>query len=146
MFNRILVVCIGNICRSPLAEAALRQLAPVGVSVQSAGLGALVGQPADPESLRQGQLHGLDLSQHVARQLTPALCAESDLILVMEDEHIDAVCRLSPSARGKVMLLGRWESGKQIPDPYRKSAEVFAHTYQLIAASSEQWARKMQWI
>ena len=50
MFNKILVVCVGNICRSPLAEAKLRQLAPASVEVASAGIQAMVDHPADPHA------------------------------------------------------------------------------------------------
>lgn len=145
MFHSILLVCVGNICRSPLAEARVRQLAPASVRVASAGVQAMVDWPADPQSVRQAELHGLDLGAHRARQLTPAICAEHDLILVMEDAHVDAVCAICPSARGKVMLLGRWSDNAQISDPYCKDDSYFAAVWQQIDAFSLQWKAKLKW-
>lgn len=145
MFNSVLLVCVGNICRSPLAEARFRQLAPPSVQVSSAGVQAMVGWPADPQSVHQAQLHGLDVDAHRARQLTAGICSEHDLILVMEDSHVDAVCAICPSARGKVMLLGRWSNNTPIPDPYRKDDSHFAAVWQQIDAFSVQWAKKLQW-
>ncbi|MEE1653838.1 low molecular weight protein-tyrosine-phosphatase [Brachymonas sp. G13] len=145
MFNKILVVCVGNICRSPLAEAKLRQLAPASVEVASAGIQAMVDHPADPQSQVEAVQDGLDLSSHRARQLTDAMCQSYDLILVMEQRHVDSVCQISPSARGKVMLLGRWNNQQEVADPYRKDASHFASAYQLISAFSEQWKSKMNW-
>ena len=84
MFNKILVVCVGNICRSPAAEAKLRQLAPASVQIASAGIQALVDHPADPQAQEEARKDGLDLSAHRARQLTDAMCQAHDLILVME--------------------------------------------------------------
>ena len=145
MFNKILVVCAGNICRSPLAEAKLRQLAPASVEIASAGIQAMVDHPADPQSQVEAVQDGLDLSQHRARQLTDAMCQAHDLILVMEQRHVDSVCQISPSARGKVMLLGRWNNQQEVADPYHKDASHFASAYQLISAFSEQWISKMNW-
>src|SRR3546814_3067238 len=84
--NRILLVCIGNICRSPLAEALLKQHFP-DKTVHSAGLAALVGHPADSTAQDIAHQHGLDLSAHRAQQITQAMCRSADLILVMESEQ-----------------------------------------------------------
>ncbi|MBP6133345.1 MAG: low molecular weight phosphotyrosine protein phosphatase, partial [Thauera sp.] len=76
MFDKILTLCTGNICRSPLAEFLLRdRLAARGraATVASAGIGALVGHPADETTQRVALRHGIDLSPHVARQLTPEI-------------------------------------------------------------------------
>ena len=145
MFNKILVVCVGNICRSPAAEAKLRQLAPASVQIASAGIQALVDHPADPQAQEEARKDGLDLSAHRARQLTDAMCQAHDLILVMEERHIESVCQISPSARGKVMLLGRWSNQQEVADTYRKEASHFTTAHQLISAFSEQWKSKMNW-
>src|SRR5690606_32586263 len=84
--NRILLVCIGNICRSPVAEALLQQAFP-DKTVSSAGLAALVGHPADDTAQDIATRYGLDLSGHRARQITQAMCREADLILVMESSQ-----------------------------------------------------------
>jgi len=142
-FDSILVVCVGNICRSPTAERLLRQALP-HKQIGSAGLGALVGQGADATASAVARSHGLSLEGHVARQLTRELCQQQDLILVMEQAHLDAVCRLAPEARGKVMLLSQWSGGRDIPDPYRQSREAFEHVYSLLADASQGWSKRLK--
>jgi len=139
MFDSILVVCVGNICRSPTGERLLKQLLP-DKKVASAGLGALVGKPADAAAIDVALRHSLSLEGHVAKQLTASLCREHDLILVMEKTHIDAVCRLAPEGRGKTMLFGHWLMQREIADPYRQSREAFEFVYRLLDESAKKWA------
>jgi Protein-tyrosine-phosphatase len=144
MFNNILVVCVGNICRSPTGERLLRAALP-DKHIASAGIGALVGKPANECALRIAANHGVDLSGHEARQLTASMCRDYDLILVMEAGHKDEVCRIAPEARGKTMLFGHYLSThKDIPDPYRKSDEAFEHAYDLIARATEKWCNVLR--
>ena len=82
MFNRILVVCDGNICRSPTVAAMLRELKPEK-AVSSAGLVGLVGQDMEATARAVAEEDGLDCGAHVARKLDSELCRDSDLILVM---------------------------------------------------------------
>lgn len=84
MFNKILVVCVGNICRSPTAERLLKHYQPE-LTVDSAGLGALVGKGADERAMSVARDHHLSLDGHVARQVTGRMCREYDLILAMEN-------------------------------------------------------------
>ena len=81
MFNNILVVCVGNICRSPSGERVLQTLLP-SKHIASAGIGAekscLVGKPADEMATQVAAEHGVDLSNHHAQQLTSALCSQYD--------------------------------------------------------------------
>ncbi|WP_136254418.1 low molecular weight protein-tyrosine-phosphatase [Onishia niordana] len=144
MFERILVVCAGNICRSPVAEAMLRQRCPQK-TVSSAGLGALVGQGVEPTARRLAEADGVDVSAHVARQLNQELLQQNDLILVMSDGQRRAVGELSSAALGKTMLLGHWlEHGtKDIPDPYRKSEDAFQHVHGLLKQSVDTWSSKL---
>lgn len=100
MFNKILVVCVGNICRSPTAERLLRQFHPA-LTVSSAGLGALVGKGADPCAISVAQAHNLSLENHCARQISGRMCREFDLILTMEKRHITALCEMVPEMRAK---------------------------------------------
>ena len=83
------------------------------------------------------------MSDHIAQQLTSALCREFDLILVMEQGHINAVTNIAPEARGKTMLLSQWLNKQDIPDPYRQSKEAFEHAYELIDASVSEWVKKI---
>jgi len=143
MFNKILVVCVGNICRSPIGELLLQKHLP-HLEVNSAGISALTGKPADPNSITVALEENIDLSQHIAQQLTAELIAEHDLILVMEKGHINAVTKLSPAARGKTMLFGQWNNQQEIPDPYRQSKEAFEFVYVMMSESALKWAEKLK--
>ncbi|WP_369789678.1 protein tyrosine phosphatase [Rouxiella sp. WC2420] len=142
MFNSVLIVCTGNICRSPTAERRLRQLLP-DMKIDSAGVGALVDHEADQDASFTAEKHGLSLEDHKGRQFNAALARQYDLILVMEQPHIEQVTRQAIEARGKTLLLGHWLEKKEIPDPYRKSREAFEHVYQLIDKACLSWSKKL---
>lgn len=142
MFNNILVVCVGNICRSPMAEGLFKEaLKNKGKKVHSAGLGALVDKPADSNSVQLLEDRGVDILAHRAKQLTVRMLADADLVLVMERDHVEGVTRLAPEARGKTMLLGKWNDNGDIPDPYKKSREVFQYAYELIESGVNSWLK-----
>ncbi len=142
MFNKILVVCVGNVCRSPTAERLLRNYQP-GLTVESAGLGALVGREADASALEVARERNLSLEGHCARQVTGRMCRSYDLILAMEKRHIHSLCELAPEMRGKVMLFGHWDNEREIPDPFRKSREAFEAVYDLLDLSARKWAQAL---
>ncbi|EPF7462094.1 protein tyrosine phosphatase [Serratia marcescens] len=142
MFDSILIVCVGNICRSPIGERLLKGMLP-DKDVSSAGISALVGKPADEKATLIANRHNLCLDGHIARQLTADMCRKSSLILVMERKHIDAVCQVLPEARGKTMLFGHWNDKKEVVDPYRKSDEVFEIVYHLLAESAQKWVKAL---
>ncbi|HKN02486.1 MAG TPA: low molecular weight protein-tyrosine-phosphatase Wzb [Buttiauxella sp.] len=142
MFNKILVVCVGNICRSPTAERLLQSYHPE-LTVRSAGLGALVGKGADVGAIRVAQQHNLSLEGHCAKQVSGKMCREYDLILAMEKRHISAICEMAPEMRGKVMLFGHWDAEREIPDPYRKSHDAFEAVYGLLDLSAQKWANAL---
>lgn len=142
MFDSILVVCTGNICRSPIGERLLRKALPKK-KVDSAGTGALINHEADSNAIKVSSRNNLSLEGHKGRQFTSTLGREYDLILVMERSHIEQICRIAPEVRGKIMLFGHWLEQREIPDPYRKSEEAFISVYQLIELASERWAEKL---
>ncbi|MBN3050483.1 protein tyrosine phosphatase [Pectobacterium brasiliense] len=142
MFDSILVVCVGNICRSPTGERLLKQALPTK-KIASAGLGALVGKPADAMATEVASHHDLSLEGHEAQQLTSALCRQYDLILVMEKGHIDGVSRIAPEVRGKTMLFGHWLNQQEIVDPYRKSREAFEFVYSQLEQSAQKWVQAL---
>ncbi len=142
MFDKILIVCIGNICRSPTAERLLQSLLPEKI-VSSAGIGAMKGHEANPQAAVTAKHHQLTLDGHKARQLTNELCHENDLILVMEQEHLAGVYQISPESRGKTMLLGRWLDNAEIEDPYNRSDEMFEHLYQLLEKACLAWQNNL---
>ena len=139
MFNKILVVCVGNICRSPTAARLLKMYQP-DLIVASAGLGALVGKKADATAAAVALRHNLSLDGHCARQVSSKMCREYDLILTMERRNIAALCEMAPEMRGKVMLFGHWDDEREIPDPWHKSQEAFEAVFELIDLSAHKWA------
>ena len=142
MFDSILVVCVGNICRSPTGERLLRQSLP-GKKIDSAGLGALVGEEANEMAADVAVEHGLSLENHCAQAFSSSLAMQYDLILVMEKGHISAVTAIDPGARGKTMLFGHWQGESEVPDPYRLSREAYEHVYQLLVRCADGWAKKL---
>ncbi|MGN6405360.1 arsenate reductase/protein-tyrosine-phosphatase family protein [Sinomonas sp.] len=106
---RILTVCTGNVCRSPLAERLLQsgldEAAPGAFSVSSAGVRALVGQPAQSGSAEIAQRLGTSLETFTARQLTERLVADADLILVLAEAHRAPLLALAPSALKRTFTL-----------------------------------------
>jgi protein-tyrosine phosphatase len=142
MFDSVLMVCVGNICRSPMAEGLLRaRLVVRGRGrVASAGLAALEGRGADPMAVELMAARGIDISTHRARQLTPELIAAADLVLVMEEGHRRQIETLAPSARGRVHRIGKF--GKyDVADPFGKSREAFASALSLIERGLEDLER-----
>ncbi|MGC4010741.1 MAG: low molecular weight protein-tyrosine-phosphatase [Pseudomonas sp.] len=145
MFKNVLVICAGNICRSPTGEHLLqRNLAGTGIRVSSAGLTAVVGHALERNAFETLQRHGQQPHDHSARQLTPQLLQASDLVLVMERRQLQDVIRLSPASRGKTFLLGKWQREREIPDPYRQGSAAFEHAYALIEEGAAAWSQRLQ--
>lgn len=140
--NHILIVCVGNICRSPMAQALLAQKnAHLGIQVSSAGIAALVDYPADKHAQQLMQEMGLDISQHRARQLTLELLNQADLVLAMKQAHIKTITQQFPTALGKVYRLGKW-GDFDIMDPYQQDLAAFRLALTLIERSISDWQRK----
>lgn len=138
MIGSVLVVCLGNICRSPLGERILGQALP-NIAVHSAGLAAVVNASADTDSMHTANEIGVDLSSHVARQLTLDIGAAYDLILVMEPSHKTEIFKRFSSLSGRTMLFDHWIGGKGIIDPYRKPLAVQRATRDRIVAAAAPW-------
>jgi protein-tyrosine phosphatase len=103
---RILTVCTGNICRSPLAEHLLRsELSGLAVTLSSAGTDALVGHAMDERAARYSAEYGGGSDAHAARQLTVEQLRESDLILALSREHRRAIVELLPRASHTTFTL-----------------------------------------
>lgn len=145
MFNKILIVCVGNICRSPMCEAILKhrvQMAKLPVSISSAGIAALEGKPADPIVQELLLEQEIDCSSHRARQLTLPMLLEAELVLVMEQGHRKEIEYKFPNVCGKVHRLGKWGEF-DVPDPYKKSKQIFKETYELIMQGIDQWQARL---
>lgn len=144
MIGNILVICIGNICRSPIAEGLLKRALPEK-SVRSAGIGAMIGYPADPFSIQLMQEQGIDISAHRAQSLTSWMVSEADIILVMDQDQKRFVEQKYSTSKGKVFRLG--EFGKyDIPDPYQQDLAVFRQTYSLIAQGVDALIERIAYI
>lgn len=144
-FRSILTVCTGNICRSPLAEARLRQrLAEAGadVHVASAGVGALVDEPADPHAVTVAAELGMDLSTHRGQQLTLSLGEAYELILVMENGQKEWIVSRYPVLQGRVYRLGHWQD-LDIPDPYGRSLQRFRAAASQIDLAVDHWLERI---
>jgi len=142
MFNTILVVCDGNICRSPTAAAMLKLHCPHR-DVSSAGLVGLVGHEMDGKAREVAASHGLYCPPHQGRRLDSELCGQADLVLVMERRQRDELMKLFPAGSGKVMLLSHWCGGEDIPDPYRRDRDTFEHVYQLMDRAVVAWLPRL---
>ena len=106
----ILVVCTGNICRSPMAEGFLRaalqgRLGGGAPRIASAGIAGFEGSAATSEAIEAAAERGVDISGHVARRLTPSMADEADLVLCMASEHRDAIRYEQATAGSKTFTL-----------------------------------------
>lgn len=138
MFKNVVMVCTGNICRSPYAEFALRNKLP-NLAVSSAGLSAMVDEGADVTGIVVAKARGVDLRPHVARQLRSATVAGADLLLVMDDGHLEQLLKRYPEARGKTFKLGKWLGDKNIVDPYKRPADYFKLVFDEIDKAVDSW-------
>lgn len=146
MFGSVLVVCVGNICRSPLGERLLRaELEKHGSDIQvtSAGLHALVGHAADSETSAVAESKGVSLAGHSARQFTEELGRQADLILVMEAGHKAEITRMAPALSGKTFLFDQWTGSRGIADPYRRSRDFHEAIFPQIRDAAVKWSEKL---
>jgi len=130
MPQKVLFVCTGNICRSPMAEGLLKKMAKNNqwpLEVQSAGLAAFNGVPATPEAVEACQEKGIDISIHQSQPLSKTLVLESTLILTMTDKHKESILRKMPQLADKVCLLSDFAGNgiEDVEDPVGQSIEVY---------------------
>ncbi|MBG0830319.1 low molecular weight phosphotyrosine protein phosphatase [Planomonospora sp. ID67723] len=152
MSYRVCVVCLGNICRSPMAEVVLRRtLAEHGldglVTVDSAGTGGWhQGGPMDERAAATLAEHGYDGSAHRARQFLKEWYGRVDLVLAMDRENLRALRRLAPEG-ADVRLFRSFDpaapEGAEVPDPYYGGPEGFADVLEMVRAASEGLAKHL---
>ena len=134
MPTEILIVCTGNICRSPMAEGLLRQMLAVrrlnGFDVRSAGTHAMDGRPAEPHAVAAALEMGVDIAAHAARSLDRDMVDRAELILVMEQGHADLIARVLPPERQAQSLhllaaFGPGQAIREIADPYGHPLDAY---------------------
>ncbi len=124
-----------------LLKSALREQDEI--TVESAGLAAVVGYPASEYAVELMAEMGEDIHGHRARQIHPDMVSAADLVLVMESGHKRAIDDADPTARGKVHRLGEWQ-GRDIDDPYQKPKAVFAESLDDIKEGVDAWVAKIK--
>ncbi|GAB6908205.1 putative low molecular weight protein-tyrosine-phosphatase EpsP [Desulfosarcina cetonica] len=139
MVFSVLMVCTGNICRSPMAEGLLRRALPEAleekVIVRSAGTHALHGNRAQPEAIMAAAAHGADINDHRASELDAAMVKSADLVLVMERFHLEQINNLFFFRCKHALLLGSFAPGwtnPEIDDPYGLPYAAYEATAQAI--------------
>lgn len=145
MFNNILIICTGNICRSPIAEGLFSaRLKPSGIQVASAGVSAMVGWPAEDLAIEVMRDHGLDIRGHRARQVTQPMLAESDLILTLDQSHSDWLNRAFPQYRGRVHKVLKWQKNRDVDDPYLQPRQAFEKSFEDIELGLQDWLKRLE--
>ncbi|MHA7831448.1 MAG: low molecular weight protein-tyrosine-phosphatase [Flagellimonas sp.] len=149
MKTKVLMVCLGNICRSPLAEGILQSKVDAdAVFVDSAGTaGYHIGNPPDERSIAVARKYGLSIDNQRCRKFSKQDFSEFDLIFVMDRSNFSDVASLAENKEeaGKVkLLLSEVELGiREVPDPYYGGNDGFENVYQMIDSACEAIAKKL---
>ncbi|MEQ7922753.1 low molecular weight protein-tyrosine-phosphatase [Xanthomonas sp. WHRI 1810A] len=145
MFSNVLVVCVGNICRSPMAEAMLlHRIDGPAVTISSAGTHAMLSSTMDPLAQAVLQVNGVPAHKHRSRQVDVQMLHQADLILLMEQRQMQSVLNLAPEVRGKTFLIGKWQQEMEIADPYRRPKLAFEQTYEQLSRCVDDWLPYLQ--
>lgn len=145
-FDNILTVCVGNICRSPIAAALLKKQYP-NKHIDSAGLSAVVGHKADAKAMAvmaacDSLIDNVNMSTHIAKQINEELVKKADLILTMSINQSKWIEEQWPHCRGKTFRIGHWID-KDIADPYGHDESAFEIAKQDIVDGLDQWFNKI---
>lgn len=132
-----MVICIGNICRSPMAKYLIKKQHP-DLQIDSAGLSAMVGHPADDKAIACMDVLNIDMRSHIAKQINAELIKKADLVLVMSSNQQKHIEHTWPFAKGKVFRLGHWQ-GQNVPDPYQHDQAFFEETCRNIQSYVADW-------
>lgn len=154
---RLLMLCLGNICRSPMAEGAFRaRLQAAGleheVEVDSAGIGPWhAGEPPDRRAIACARGHGVDIADQRARQLTADDFHHFDWILAADQDNLHGLQRRRPrDASARTVLLLPWAMPDAdpvaVPDPYTGDAGDFEHVWSLVDSAAQAAVRQRSWL
>ncbi len=140
----VLFVCLGNICRSPTAEAVFRaRSANLGIAIDSAGTGAWhAGEGPDPRSRAEGERRGYSFEGQTARKVTVQDFYDFDFILAMDASNLSDLRDLRPNdSQANLSLF--LPDGSDVPDPYYGGPEGFSRVVDLIEFASDFWLAQM---
>ncbi|MDO6472018.1 low molecular weight protein-tyrosine-phosphatase [Maribacter sp. 1_MG-2023] len=147
---KVLMVCLGNICRSPLAEGILKsKVDATKIYVDSAGTGGYhIGNAPDPRSIKVANEHGLDISAQVCRKFTVSDFDSFDLIYAMDKSNYTNIIGLARNnddvEKVKLILNEISSSDKEVPDPYYDAEDGFEHVFQMIDQACDSIATRLQ--
>jgi len=153
MSTKVLMVCLGNICRSPLAQGILESKVAknkLDIQVDSAGTGHWhVGQKPDDRSVFTGKLNGIDISKQKARQFTVTDFEDFDYIYVMDRSNYENVLLLAPNEDAKLkvnLILNELEpnANLEVPDPYYGGATGFNTVYRMLDQACDKIIHKIK--
>ncbi|WP_413532964.1 low molecular weight protein-tyrosine-phosphatase [Empedobacter brevis] len=144
---KILMVCLGNICRSPLAEGILQTKVGDNHLVNSAGTGDWhVGEQPDRRSVSVAKKHGVDISDQRAMHFNPVFFEEFDLIFAMDEQNLIDLQQLARNEeeQSKIKLILKDGTGQiqNVPDPYYDGEDAFEHVYQLLDEATDGIIKK----
>jgi len=141
----VLTICAGNLCRSPFAEAYLRQqfeAAGVEAEVFSRGLLTLPNRRPPKEAQNVASEFDIDLASHVSQPLLGTDLDRAGIVLVMDAGQRQHVSKIRPACIGKIFLLSQPSGGEPVADPMGRGEEAFRQVYTRIAAEVDAWMQR----
>jgi len=144
---QIVVVCTGNVCRSPMAEAFISHFLRekrLCANVSSRGLAAPIGRPPHPYAIEAAESLGIQIQpEKCATPLVSYDVMAATVILVMDSGHRQEMGRRFPTSLGKIFLLGQWEN-QEIIDPIDEPREVFHSVAEQILKGAQSWVQRLE--
>lgn len=145
---KIMMVCLGNICRSPLAEGILQHKLGNNFTVESSGTAQWhEGKNPDHRSIAVAKKHGIDISHHQAQQFVPQMFSDFDLIYAMDRDNFADLQKLASTQEEKdkikLILFEAFQEQADVPDPYYGTEKDFEEVYDLLDRATDELVKKI---